>query len=450
MRQFDDTIAAIASPLGRGGVGVIRISGSRARDIFNKVTNYKDELQPRYATLVSIIDNNNTILLDKALVIYFPMPNSLTGEDVIELQCHGGVRLLREILGLIIQEGGRGAEPGEFLQRAFLNGKISLDQIEGIIDLINANSRRGIAAAAGNMKGELNAAIKRLGSDVLQLAMKIEAEIDFPDDIKNNQAAILDIISNLYRDIGNLIASSSRSKIIREGVRVAIIGRPNVGKSSLLNRLLGEDRAIVTELPGTTRDTIEESFELNGIAVIIVDTAGIRAGGGLIEDLGIARSKRAIGDADLVLILMDAVSGLTPEDKQIINEVAASKKAHLIAANKIDLIKDVSIIDGLAEAVGISAVTGEGVERLKERIIEALDIGEAAQNEIVLNQRQQEALVKAQGSLEVAKIGIEKGAPIDIIGAELRSALASIYEISGEQVSERIIQNIFSNLCVGK
>ena len=441
LQEFD-TIAAIATPLGTGGVGVIRISGGNAFEIIDKIFS-KQNLEAGRIAHGWILDGNKKV--DEVLVLPFKTPHSYTGEDVIEIHCHGGVNVVKNILSLVLQNGARTAERGEFTKRAFLNKKMDLSQAEAVADLIHAKTRNFAMQSAKNLSGILRDKILEIKGGIFDTLSKIVAGIDFPEDVAEPEYSyLIESFEKSLSEIDEILSCVRSSDIMRQGIKVAIVGRPNVGKSSLFNALLNANRAIVTDIAGTTRDVIKETLDLD-IAVTLIDTAGIRDSEdvGKVEEIGIEFSKQSADEADLVIFLYDASAGLTNEDKEIFELV--KNKPHLQAANKCDLIDKRS--DG---KIYISTRTGEGIQELREMIKNKVCDFSLEDTEYITNERQADCLKKCRESLirslDAAKIGELQ----DLISIDLKSALLFLDEITGEVITDDILNNIFDHFCIGK
>lgn len=440
--QEFETIAAIATPLGTGGVGVIRISGDTAFEIINKIFS-KQNLEAGKIAHGWIHDNGKKI--DEVLVLPFRNPHSYTGEDVIEIHCHGGVNVVRNILDLTLKNGARLAERGEFTKRAFLNKKLDLSQAEAVADLIHAKTRNFAVQSAKNLSGVLGEKISEIKKEIFEVLSKIIAGIDFPEDVAEPEYSyLIESFEHSLSEINKILACAKSSDILRQGVKIAIVGKPNVGKSSLFNKLLNVERAIVTDIAGTTRDVIKENLDWD-VAITLIDTAGIRDNDevGKVEEIGIEYSKQSADEADLVLFIYDASRGMNYEDRAIL-ELIKNKK-HLIIANKCDLT------DKLAEnAINISVETGAGIEELKEKIKEIVCNFSSEDTEFITNKRQQDCLYKCRESLTQALEAAKAGELQDLISIDLKSALLFLDEITGEVITDEILENIFSHFCIGK
>ena len=446
-KMYQDTIAAISTPLGEGGIGIVRLSGKEARTITEKV--FKGKLSHRHLNYGHIIDPESDKVVDEVLVSYMAAPHTYTREDVIEINCHGGSMPLQQILQLVLRYGARLAQPGEFTLRAFLNGRIDLAQAESVLDIVRAKTQASLQVAMQGLEGHLSAAIKAIRTQLMSVLAYLTARIDFPEDEVEEQD-ILQPLNEALESLRQLIATADRGIIYRQGVRVAIVGRPNVGKSSLLNRLLRQDRAIVTPIPGTTRDTIEEVVNLKGVPFILVDTAGITRSKELVESLGIERSRRAIEQADIILLVIDISEPMIKADKEIIDLIA--DKAALVAANKCDLPQQAKLEKLPWEVVFTSALFGEGLDELEEKMVNLALGGKVSMSNALLvsNPRHKSLLERTERHLTQALSGIKMGMPDDFISIDLTSALNALGEITGETVPEELLETIFSHFCIGK
>jgi len=458
---YEDTIAAISTPLGEGGIGIVRLSGAEATEIAKKIFRAKrgEWVNAGSHSLIygHIFDRAGKDV-DEVLLGYMKAPNTYTREDVVEINCHGGIVPLRKILELTLAQGARLAEPGEFSKRAFLNGRLDLAQAESIIDVIRSKTEAGLKLAVSQLKGELSEKILILQDGLLGLLAQVEANIDFPEDDLEEATGIKIIRSSeeLLKQIEELIRGAEAGRIYRDGISTIIIGRPNVGKSSLLNALLRENRAIVTEIPGTTRDIIEEVINIQGIPLKIIDTAGLRETEDIVEKIGVEKTREMIGRADLVLLVLDAVRGLTDEDFTIIESIGDRKAIFLV--NKVDVEEiriDESEIKKLSvkrPVIRISAETGKGLDQLEEKIVEMALGGQVAVSDTVLvaNIRHRRALEKAAQHLNEAVNGIKEKVPVDVVAIDIRSAWESLGEITGTTVTEDLLDRIFADFCIGK
>lgn len=440
LNEFD-TITAIATPLGMGGVGVIRISGEKAFEIIKEIFS-NPNFEPRKFNHGWIIDGNTKI--DEVIVLPFFAPNSYTGEDVIEIQCHGGVNVVRNILNLVISKGARIAEKGEFTKRAFLNKRMDLSQAESVADIIHSKTGKFAKIALKNLSGVLKEKINDIRNDIFEVLSKITAGIDFPEDVKEPEYSyLIENFTSIIAQIDSVLANANTSNILRQGISIAIVGKPNVGKSSLFNALLSFDRAIVTDIAGTTRDVLKETLDL-GIPVTLVDTAGIRnEGENKVENIGIEYSKQSIEEADLVLFVYDSSQGMQEDDNEIYNLVKAKK--HLVIANKCDLSKT-----ELEETIYISALTGEGIEELKYTLTDKVCDVNPENIEFITNSRQQTCLKRAKSALEQALLAAQINELQDLISIDVKTSLLALDELTGELVTDNILDNIFEHFCIGK
>lgn len=445
--QEFDTIAAISTPLGTGGVGVIRISGDKSFEIALKITDRKT-LPAGKICHGWVIDNNTKI--DEVVILPFKTPNSYTGEDVIEIQCHGGVNVVRNILDVVLRNGARMAERGEFTKRAFLNKKLDLSQAEAVDDLIHAKTSDFAIQSAKNLSGVLATKINQIKGEIFETASRIVAGIDFPEDVAEVEYSVLiEKFNHALSEINKILDCAKSSDILRQGVKVAIVGRPNVGKSSLFNALLNLDRAIVTDIAGTTRDIIKENLDL-GVAVTLVDTAGIREDENLdkVEEIGIEYSKQSAQEADLNLFLYDANAGLTKEDIEIYNII--KDKTHIIVANKVDLIDINSFTEQLPDTAKLSTHSEYGLDELKDKMKSIICNFSLEDTEFITNKRQQSCLINCKDSLERALFAAQNEELQDMIYIDLKSALLALDEITGEVITDDILNNIFDHFCIGK
>ncbi len=441
LQEFD-TITAIATPLGTGGVGVIRISGDNCFEIIDKIFS-KHNLEAGKVAHGWILDGDKKI--DEVIVLPFRKPHSYTGEDVIEIHCHGGVNVVKNILDLTIKNGARLAERGEFTKRAFLNKKMDLSQAEAVADLIHAKTRNFAIQSAKNLSGVLSEKVSEIKGQIFETLSRIVAGIDFPDDVAEPEYSyLIASFEKSLADIDNILSCARSSNILRQGIKVAIVGRPNVGKSSLFNSLLNANRAIVTDIAGTTRDVIKETLDLD-VAVTLIDTAGIRdcEEVGKVEEIGIEFSKQSADEADLVIFLYDASVGLTDDDKEIYELI--KDKLHIEVANKYDLVEKRE--EG---KFYISTKTGEGVKELREMIKEKVCNFSLEDTEYITNERQVDCLKKCRESLSKALEAAKINELQDLISIDLKSALLFLDEITGEVITDDILNNIFDHFCIGK
>ena len=441
LQEFD-TIAAIATPIGTGGVGVIRISGGKSFDIADKIYS-KQNLEAGKISHGWIVDDGRKI--DEVLLLPFRNPNSYTGEDVIEIHCHGGINVVRNILDVVLKNGARMAERGEFTKRAFLNKKMDLSQAEAVADLIHAKTRDFAKQSAKNLSGVLSTKIKEIRKDIFEVLSKIIAGIDFPEDVSEPEYDyIITEFEKALEKIDKILACANSSNIMRQGIKIAIVGKPNVGKSSLFNTLLNVERAIVTDIAGTTRDVLKETLDWD-VAITLIDTAGIRDNDevGKVEEIGIEYSKQSADEADLVLFLYDASKGMNDDDKAILDLI--KDKNHIIIANKSDLVSEKQ--EG---TFYLSTKTKEGLEELKNKIKEISYNFSLDDTEFVTNNRQQDCLKKCRESLVQALVAAKEHQLQDLISIDLKSALLFLDEITGEVITDDILNNIFDHFCIGK
>ena len=454
----EDTIAAVSTPLGEGGIGIVRISGPESVEIGEKVFRHTGGKHVReFAThtlhLGKVIDTDTGQVVDEVLLTVMKGPRTFTGEDIVEINCHGGAAPLMRTLEVVLGNGARLAEPGEFSKRAFLNGKIDLAQAEAIIDVIRAKTGHGLQAAVENLEGSLSKEINKVRSVLSSVLGRVEVNIDFPgeDPTAELKTEELDaLLAESARSIKRLLSGAKRGKILREGIKAVIVGKPNVGKSSLLNALIKEKRAIVTEVPGTTRDVIEEMLNVGGIPIRIMDTAGIHEAKDEVEKMGVARSRELLGQADIVLVILDASTGLEDEDLQILNALADRPK--IVVINKKDLNANAEgSFNEMGETISVSAKTGEGLNLLEEKI-RAMVLAEQPRGEgaLITRVRHEDALKHALGHLEEGRKGCRQGMPLDIISIDIREAWTGLGEITGETASEEILDRVFSEFCIGK
>ncbi len=440
--QEFDTITAIATPIGTGGVGVIRISGDKSFDIIDKIFSNK-KLSAGKIAHGWIMDGD--VKIDEVIVLPFKNPNSYTGEDVIEIQCHGGVNVVRNILDLVLKNGARMAERGEFTKRAFLNRKMDLSQAEAVADLIHSKTKQFARQSAKNLAGVLADKIAEIKKDIFEVLSRIVAGIDFPEDVKEPEYSyLIDEFKKAISKIDKILSCAQASDIMRQGVKIAIAGKPNVGKSSLFNTLLNVERAIVTDIAGTTRDVLKENLDWD-VAITLIDTAGIRDNDEVekVEKIGIEYSKQSVDEADLVLFLYNAQTGMNDDDISIL-ELLKDKK-HIIIANKCDLITERK-----PDTFYLSTVTKEGMEELKNKIKQVVYDFSLDDTEFITNKRQQDCLEKSRESLTRALGAAEYGELQDLISIDVKQALMYLDELTGEVITDDILNNIFDHFCIGK
>jgi len=445
--RLNDTIAAISTPPGRGGLGVVRISGPQSPHIAASILRFHGELRPWTATRAELTDHDGEQTVDETIVTFFAAPKSYTAEDVVEVSCHGAPVILRHCLDRAVHAGARLAEPGEFTLRAYLNGRIDLPRAEAVRDLIEATTLYQARIAAQQTQGSVSRLIAPIKVQLLELIALLEAGIDFAeDDISVAPASeILRRLEPLIGQTGALVRSFRYGNLVRSGFSLAIVGQPNVGKSSLFNRLLDRNRAIVTEIPGTTRDLVSETVEFAGIPVRLVDTAGIRETGELVERLGIERSYEAMADADLTIVVLDGTSVQDAHSRALV-EAARSQGRALIAANKCDL----SGFESRQGEIPVSALTGQGIDALKESVIDLLAPGGEAHGGFITSLRHENLLTEAAAMLGKARGAIAAGLPHELLLLDLYCALQPIDAITGVTTADDILNRIFSTFCIGK
>ena len=440
--QEFDTITAIATPIGTGGVGIIRISGEKSFEIAETI--FPKKLVAGKIHHGWILDNGKKI--DEVVVLPFKNPNSYTGEDVVEIHCHGGINMVRNILDLVLKNGARVAERGEFTKRAFLNHKLDLSQAEAVCDLIHAKTQNFAIQSAKNLSGVLAEKVKEIKKDIFEVLSKIIAGIDFPDDVKEPEYDYLqNEFQNAIKKIDDILACAKSSNVLRQGIKIAILGKPNVGKSSLFNALLSLNRAIVTDIAGTTRDILTETLDFDGIPVTLIDTAGIREHSNIdkVEEIGIEFSKQSAEEADLILFLYDASTGMNDEDKIILDLI--KDKNYLSIANKADLLASKN-----EDVIYLSTITKDGFEELKAKVKQFVGEKSIEDTEFITNSRQQDCLEKSRESLMQALLATQINELQDLISIDVKSALLYLDEITGEVITDDILNNIFDNFCIGK
>jgi tRNA modification GTPase len=450
MLNESSTIVAVSTAPGVGGIGVVRLSGPKALEIAQGLCSRK--ITPRYAGFHSFI-HSDTSTIDQGIVLYFPTPNSFTGEDIIEFQAHGSPIVLQKIVNACVEKGAIIAEPGEFTKRAYLNNKIDLMQAEAVIDLINASTETAAKSAINSLSGKFSIIINDLLKNLIELRMYVEACLDFPEEEIDfiTQGNVSDKINKLHITIQDIIKSSQQGKLLREGINIVLVGQPNVGKSSLLNQLLGEERAIVTEIAGTTRDSISTHILLRGIPVHIVDTAGLRKTDDLVETMGIRKTWQSLEKAHIALFLVEAGKGITQYEKTILERLPSDTRKIWIF-NKIDLLKSksksVETPDGTH--VYLSAKTGDGIELLINQIFDNTAMPSNVddnQNIFMARNRHLEALGRVKGALTNAALNINAA---EIVAEELTQAQQALSSITGEFSSDDLLGEIFSQFCIGK
>lgn len=455
-----DTIAAIGTALSNSGISIIRISGKDSLNIIRKIFVSNSKIMPNNIIYGKIVENGKVV--DTVLVSYFKNPKSYTGEDVCEINCHGGVQITREILQLVLANGARLAEPGEFSKRAFLNGKMDLTKAEAVINLINSKNTTQARIAANNLDGDLYKKIKEVREELIELMAHIEVSVDYPeydyDEVENDN--VISLLNKKIIEINNILSTYEQGKYIKDGVNVVILGKPNVGKSSLLNTLSRSQKAIVTEIPGTTRDVIEERINIGNIILNLSDTAGIRKTDDFVEKIGVKRSIEKIDEADLVIYLLNLESDVDDEDKEILSKIQNKGIKLITVINKIDKgqkLKFDGILDelkrfGVNEVIKMSVLNNEGIDELKNKIEEIFNTNDLDfENELIItNERHRDLLNKSKEYLEVAKKEIEDNEPIDIVSIVIKNATKSLGEIIGADVNQDIVNKIFEKFCLGK
>ena len=459
MKEFD-TICAISTAIGEGGIAIIRVSGDKALEIVSKIfrpKNGKDIREMKTYTMRygHIVDINTEELIDEVIISYMKGPRSFTAEDIVEINCHGGVTSTNKVLENTLKAGARLAEPGEFTKRAFLDGRIDLSQAEAVMDLITAKTELAMKSALMQSGGSLSQRINKLNEYLLNVLALIEYAVDFTEDDEEIDPTIpirvKESLDKAHNDIEKLLKSADEGKIIRDGLSLAIVGKPNVGKSSLLNVLLKEKRAIVTDIAGTTRDVIEEYINLDGIPVKIIDTAGIRETEDVVEKIGVERSREKINEADLVLLVLDSSRELDKEDMEII-EAIKDKKA-IVLLNKIDLENklDNSVIDKFENIIKISAKEDIGIDGLKNEIKNMFFSGKIdSESLIISNSRHKQALIRAEENCNEALVRLNNNEYLDLISIFVTAALKALGEITGTELEEDLVNKIFKEFCCGK
>jgi len=445
-----DTIAAIATPPGVGAIGIVRLSGSRAWEIAQMCVR-KDILEERRMYFADFYDVNGNVV-DEVMFVGFKAPRSYTGEDMVEVYCHGGVLITQKVLEAFLERGARLAKNGEFTRRAFLNGKIDLIKAEAVLQVIEAKSEEGLKLAIDNLKGKLSGEISGIRKALLDVLSKIEVSIDYGDDIDVPREEILRDITSIEMYLSEKLTHADKGIHVSTGVTLAIIGKPNVGKSTLLNRLLVEDRAIVTDIPGTTRDVIKGEIKIQGIHFVISDTAGIRRTEDVVEKIGIERAVKEASQADVVIFLLDATTGFTQEDEYILDIIRGSN--FIPVWNKVDRIDSLDDIRNISQDgndVFVSAATGFGMKDLENRLVEKVRplIADGHLSHVT-SKRQLEHLKLLHESIKRALDAINENYPLDVISIDIRNGLSELDKLLGRNFTEDLLENIFANFCVGK
>jgi tRNA modification GTPase len=471
--MHDDTIAAIATPLGEGGLAVVRISGPQTFAIADKIFQPlgKQSLKPSAAPTHTIhygkiVRNDRTV--DEVLLAVLRAPHTFTCEDTVEITCHGGILPAKLVLDAILENGARLAEPGEFTRCAFLNGRLDLAQAEAVADLIHSRTELALAAANEQLAGKLSQRINELRDELMQTLAHVEAHIDFPDEdiVPDTREQLVKQLENGVKFMDELLRTANEGQILRRGIRAAIVGRPNVGKSSLLNQLLGHDRAIVSPIPGTTRDTIEETANIRGLPVVFIDTAGLREARDEIEQEGVRRSHESLAKAEFILHVLDASEQLTAADEKYLAEFAGKKR--ILVVNKVDLPRKLKLPDKVGTArravrsdaraarpyliADVSCLSGQGIEALKDAIKELVWSGEikASMLQVMINSRHQNALNRARAATIRTLDALRKDAMLELVAMDLRIAVNAVGEIVGKTATEDLLDSIFSQFCIGK
>ncbi len=457
MAQLGTTIAAIATAIvpQQGSVGIVRVSGPEAMAIAHYLFHApgRQAWESHRILYGHIVHPQTQQLVDEVLLLIMKAPRSYTREDVVEFHCHGGIMAVQQVLHLCLAQGARLAEPGEFTLRAFLNGRLDLTQAESIADLVGARSPQAAQSALVGLQGKLAHPIRQLRSSCLEILAEIEARIDFEEDLPPlNESGIVAQIEEILAEVSKIIATADKGELLRTGLKVAIVGRPNVGKSSLLNAWSRSDRAIVTELPGTTRDVVESQLVVGGIPVQVLDTAGIRETSDLVEKIGVERSLQSARAADLVLLTIDASAGWTAGDREIYEQV--QNRPLILVINKTDLAsaESVQYPGPINHVVTTAAAQNQGIDALEQAILETVQAGkvQAADIDLAINQRQAAALTRAKTSLQQVQATIAQQLPLDFWTIDLRGAIQALGEITGEEVTESVLDRIFSRFCIGK
>ena len=452
-----DTIAAISTPKGEGGIAIIRISGDKSFEILDKIfikKNPNADLGFYKLNYGFIKDGEKTV--DEVMAVRLKAPKSYTCEDIVEINCHGGTLVSEKVLELVLRNGARHAESGEFTKRAFMNGRIDLSQAEAVMDIIQGKTEKSVSLSLDQLRGDLRDKVNQFKKALLDITAHVNVVLDYPEEGIDDPlpAELRNNLEKVYEEANRLIDSYDTGKKIKEGIKTVIVGKPNVGKSTLLNALLHEERAIVTHVAGTTRDVIEEIINIKGVPLVLVDTAGIRKTDDIVENIGVEKSKQFIGKADLVLLVLDASKELENEDIEVINQIKENKKKVIVLLNKIDLNKKINLAGhNLENIVEISAKDNIGIEDMQEKIYSYIveeDVENSSEKLIITNIRHKTALEKTKDAIKNIFETIDMGLPMDLISVDLKEALDSLSEITGEISSEDILDHVFGNFCVGK
>lgn len=453
-----DTIAAISTPRGEGGIGIVRISGKESMCILSKI--FRPASKKKIEDLRNFSINYGHLydgdeLIDEVMVSIMRGPKTYTKEDIVEINCHGGFLITEKVLELVLKSGARLAEIGEFTRRAFLNGRLDLTQAEAVIDLIHGKTEKSLSLSLNQLRGDLREQIEDLKKKLLDVAAHVNVVLDYPEEGIDDPLPD-DLVDNLHEVVNTtdrLIRSYNKGKMIKEGVKTAIVGKPNVGKSSLLNSILREERAIVTHIAGTTRDVIEEVVNLKGIPLVLIDTAGIRKTDDLVENIGVEKSKKMMEKADLVLFVLDNSRELEEEDLKIYEKIDADKVIGIINKTDVDSKLDVSSLTKIKKWMKISAKENRGIDEMEDEIyryVIAGQVEDSSQKIVITNVRHRSALEKTKQAVENIFETLDMGLPMDLIAVDLKEALDSLSEVTGEISNEDLLDHIFSNFCVGK
>ena len=458
--KTDDTIAAISTPLGRSGIGIVRMSGSSALQIAGKIFTAKDKMKTAdfksHTLHYGFISNDSDSgCVDEVLLTVMRAPQTYTRQDIVEINCHSGIVVLRKVLELCIKNGARLAELGEFTLRAFLNGRIDLTQAEAVLNIIDAKTEESLQIAGRQLKGALSEVLNDAREELINIVSEFEAFLDFPEEEieKSKKESVLKTLNKISGKLTDLLKHAKEGRLMQEGIKGVIVGKPNVGKSSLMNALLGHNRVIVTSVPGTTRDVVEEIIDLEGIPLRIADTAGIIETEDLVEKEGVKRAREEIETADLVILVLDSSSKIDKDDIFLLEQV--KKKEHIICVNKIDLNKMLNLADiekyGVQNIVKTSALQDEGIDKLKEKIYnlfleERIDLS----TPIITSLRHQEAVENALRYIDASAANIKQGLYLELVTQDLKNALFEISQILGKEVTESLLNSIFSRFCIGK